>query len=123
MKKALFLLISIATLLGACSKSFEETYGGVWTVTFQGSYDGVGTINVANDGTYSDDVVFDGGFWVGNITNHVQGSVDDNGKITGDIYMSGDKIGTISGNLRDDKTGTGTYQTDIPTSGTWVAVK
>lgn len=117
------LLTCIAVSFSSCSDSFEETYGGVWNVIFEGEYSGTAIITVAADGSFDDDIVFNGTLGIGTITNPVTGTVAESGEINGIIFMNGNQIGTLSGDLRDNQTGTGVYDTSFNDGGTWVALK
>ncbi len=119
----LFLTILILTI-GGCkkNKSFEEKYVGAWDITFDGSFSGEKTVIIKSDGTFSFSIVLSQGLF-GSTTNTFTGNVNEKGMIEGDIFMSGDDIGDVTGTLDENGIGEGVYITDVPTSGTWIAVK
>lgn len=95
-------------------------YAGDWSVVFSGNYTGGGQITISSDGSCSEDVVLNDPA-TGDFTNTVQFDVLENGSVdNGRIYYSGAQIGTISGSF-DGNSGSGNWQTSIPTSGTWSA--
>ncbi|QQS29601.1 MAG: hypothetical protein IPM47_01215 [Sphingobacteriales bacterium] len=103
-------------------KSFEEKYAGAWEITFSGSFSGEKTIIVKSDGSFNFSIVLQQGLF-GSVTNSFTGFILESGAVEGDIFMSGNDIGDVSGNLEDNGTGEGIYVTNVPTSGTWEAVK
>lgn len=118
------ILMLLATILtfSACQKSFEETYGGVWEVVFTGNLPGSKIFTVNDNGSFSFDVIVSQGIF-GTEINTIAGNVDDDGKVTADIYMDGDDIGDASGAFNSNGTGSGMYFTNLNTQGTWVATK
>ncbi len=120
----IFLAILFLFSLSACEKekSFEEKYVGAWDLTFDGSYSGEKTVIVKSDGSFSFEVVLIESFF-DNLVNTLSGKILEDGTVEGDVFMSGDDIGDFIGTLEDNSLGEGTYATDVPTSGTWVAVK
>lgn len=125
MKKIQLLLILMVFISG-CAKEDSPTqpktnpYSGEWQIVFAGTYTGGGEMSIAQDGKFSVTALLEDNS--GTFTNIISGSVSGSGSMTADIYYSGSKIGTASGSFTNSS-GSGSYQTLQPSSGTWVASK
>lgn len=95
-------------------------FSGSWQIVIAGDYTGVGTMNIDDQGDFSFSIVITGAG--GTFTNTITGSVSNSGTMSADIYDSGLKVGTCSGNFSGNS-GSGSYQTSEPSSGTWSATK
>lgn len=124
MKKSIAILLSFLIITTAsCKKeTFSDLYAGAWEITFDGSFSGSKTMVIKEDKTFNFSIILSQGIW-GSTTNNFVGEVSDKGKITSDIFISGDDVGDVVGNLEKNGTGTGIYVTDLNTEGTWIAIK
>jgi hypothetical protein len=126
-KAGFFLILTLITFLflSGCEKEESPTqsssnlYSGSWQLVFAGDYIGSGNFSIDSEGKFAVNVLlYDGS---GTFTNTIEGSVSSSGSMNADIYYSGSKIGTASGNFTS-KSGNGSWSTNS-TSGTWSATK
>ncbi|MFK7907067.1 MAG: hypothetical protein AB8B69_18170 [Chitinophagales bacterium] len=110
-------ILSINNLAANLMKLFPNLSKSGYTAIGTGEWGERGGVKFVRDWGY---VMY---FILGALTNILTGKVLDNGTIDGDVIMSGDNISDFTRGLDENFVGEGIYQTNIPTSGTWVAVK
>jgi hypothetical protein len=100
----------------------SHPYSGIWKIVLAGSLTGGGDMNLGTDGKFSDVWTMEVGSNTYQTT--ITGSVTNAGAVSGDVSISGPKVGTLSGAL-SGTTGNGTYLLTQPQQlgGIWKATK
>jgi len=126
-RNAMYLVFALVFILGGCSSDDDPTtpeanpFAGVWDITFEGTYSASESGTIGDDGSCTEEVVLSDG--TGSFTNTVSFEVNSDGSISnGKIFYEGNEVGTVSGNFTGNS-GSGTYATIQPSSGTWTASK
>lgn len=122
MKNLLLLFVfASALLLTSCSDdpTTSNPYQGNWNIAFAGDYTGSGSLKIDQDGKFSFNVTLINANYQ-TFTNTISGSVDDKGNASAKTYYAGDEIGGVSGKFNGNS-GSGSWQTAVPTYGTWSA--
>ncbi|MCX6152377.1 MAG: hypothetical protein NTX22_17765 [Ignavibacteriales bacterium] len=127
--RKIFFLIIVALFFISCSK--EETtpptqnttnpFAGTWQFTFSGDYTGSNEATIRQGYTFRLPIIFTKSDST-TLDSYINCTVSPDGILTGQTFFAGAQIGTIEGKL-SGSSGNGTWETYVPTHGTWKATK
>jgi len=127
MKKIYLILIitSIIVLLSGCSSSktssqeISSPYAGNWNFVYDGIYSGSTEWRIEQDGQFGVTITVEKDSRT--FSNYIVGEVSETGEVSGSILLSGNRIGSLSGNMKNNA-GSGIYKTQRG-EGVWNATR
>jgi len=127
MKKAYFVVFVFcsANIFIGCSSSKNSSqnqispFAGTWSFVYEGIYSGSTEWKIDQDGQFR--VTIEVKTDTRTFTNYISGEVSETGEVTGYIWLSGDRIGSLSGTMKGNN-GNGIYKTQRG-EGAWNSIK
>ena len=117
-----FFLLSVLSGCGISGTSSQEKstpFIGNWNFVYDGIYSGSTEWKIDQDGHFGVNITVERDSHTFN--NYIIGEVSETGEVTGSILLSGNRIGSLSGNMKNN-TGSGIYKTQRG-EGVWNATR
>jgi hypothetical protein len=126
MKKIYFIIVfcSVNIFLGCSSSKTTaqnqiSSFAGIWNFEYEGIYSGSTEWKIDQDGQFR--VTIEVNTDSRTFTNYISGEVSETGEVTGYISLSGNRVGSLSGTMKENK-GHGIYKTQRG-EGVWTSNK
>jgi len=121
----IFLVFCIITVFLGCSSSKNTSqekssaFAGIWNFAYEGIYIGTTEVTIDHDGQFRTTISVTKDSHT--FTNDIYGEVNETGEVVGSILLSGKRIGSFSGTIKENA-GTGEYKTQRG-EGSWNLTK
>jgi hypothetical protein len=127
MKKSYFVLFvfcSVNIFLGCSSSKTSSqdkinSFAGIWSFVYEGIYSGSTELRIDQEGKFEGTITVKNDSRI--FTNDIYGEVNETGEVTGSIFLSGNRIGSLSGTMKGNNSN-GIYKTQRG-QGIWNATR